>query len=392
MPSAVRPHTWWPLPFRTEAPLAGCRFLLVAIALVAGPALDAQEVNQEWITPRGVVMDPDRARMLYVSNNPEDMFLGRDLEADIQRRLEIQRRYEDVTARVVDFRMVQYRSSADDLDIPAYLYQPLEPRGEGGHPALIWVHGGVRGQWTANYWPFVKEAVERGYVVIAPDYRGSIGWGEELHAKFDYGGYEVDDNVSAYHWMVENLPHVDPGRVAMIGWSHGGYNALLAVSRPPHPLAAAVAIVPVSNLIFRLSYKGPSYQHHFSTGYRLEGLPFERREEYVYRSPVYQVDHINVPVLVHLADNDQDVNFEEAEMLVHALKVKKPNLAETKIYNDPRGGHSFDRQVDMETLTPRWTPHMRDSWNRIWAFLEWNLRPYEDGQGNVVGEYRGLGR
>jgi dipeptidyl aminopeptidase/acylaminoacyl peptidase len=392
MCSAFRPQTRWLLPFRTHARLAGYRFLLVALALLAGPALDAQEVNQGWITPRGVVMDPDRARMLYVSNNPEDMFLGRDLEADIQRRIEIQSRYEEVTAGVVDFRMIQYRSSVGDLDIPAYLYQPLETRGEGGHPALIWVHGGVRGQWTANYWPFVKEAVERGYVVIAPEYRGSIGWGEELHGKFDYGGYEVDDNVSAYRWMVENLPHVDPGRVAMIGWSHGGYNALLAVSRPPHPLAAAVAIVPVSNLIFRLSYKGPSYQHHFSTGYRLEGLPFERREEYVYRSPVYQVDHIDVPVLVHLADNDQDVNFEEAEMLVHALKVKKPNLAETKIYNDPRGGHSFDRQVDMETLTPRWTPHMRDSWNRIWAFLEWNLRPYEDGQGNVVEEYNGLGR
>jgi dipeptidyl aminopeptidase/acylaminoacyl peptidase len=373
--------------FSAHSMVEGGLLVLLAAVLIPLGTLDlaAQDPpDPDWVTPRGVVMDPDRARQLYVSNVPEDMFLGRDLEADIERRMSIQAIYEEVTEGVVDFQMVEYRSSVGDLDIPAYLYQPLEKRGDRGHPALIWVHGGVRGLWTANYWPFVKEAVERGYVVIAPEYRGSIGWGEEHHAKFDYGGYEVDDNASAYDWMVENLPHVDPERVAMIGWSHGGYNSLLAVSRPPHPFKAAVAVVPVSNLIFRLSYKGPNYQHHFSTGYRLQGLPFEHREEYVYRSPVYQVDNIEVPVLVHLADNDQDVNFEEAEMLVHALQVKKPNLAETKIYHDPQGGHSFDRQVDMETLTPQWTPHMRDSWNRIWAFLEWNLRPYEDGSGNVV--------
>lgn len=357
--------------------------LLLALTLLAAPALSAQSTG----TPRGVPMDPERAAELYVSNNPADQILDRDLERDMERRRAVQARYEEVTRGVVDFQMVQYRSSADGLTIPAYLYQPLEKRGAEGHPALIWVHGGVRGMWTANYWPFVKEAVERGYVVIAPEYRGSVGWGEEHHLAFDYGGYEVDDNVSAYDWMVANLPHVDPDRVAMVGWSHGGFNSLLAVSRPPHPFKAAVAGVPVSNLIFRLSYKGPRYQHNFSTGDRIRGLPFERREEYKYRSPVYQVDNIDVPVLVHLATNDQDVNFEEAEMLVHALQVKKPHLAETKIYQDPRGGHSFDRQVDMETLTPDWTPHMRDSWNRIWTFLEWNLQPYLDGNGTVVEDY-----
>jgi dipeptidyl aminopeptidase/acylaminoacyl peptidase len=365
---------------RSGSPLARALFMLIALALVTAPALEAQD----WVTNRGISMDPDRARQLYVSTDPEVMLHRRNLEADIARREAIQARYAEVAEGVVDFQMVSYPSSADGLEIPAYLFQPLTPRPEGGHPALIWVHGGVRGLWTANYWPFVREAVERGYVVIAPEYRGSIGWGEEHHMLFDYGGYEVDDNVSAHGWMTANLPHVDPARVAMIGWSHGGYNALLAVSRPPHPLKVAVGIVPVSNLIFRLSYKGPGYQQNFAPGTRIQGLPFEQRAEYVYRSPVYQVDHIEVPVLVHLADNDTDVNFEEAEMLAHALMVKKPDLAEVRIYNSPRGGHSFDRQVDNETLTPQWTPHMRDSWNRIWAFLEWHLRPYEDAQGNVV--------
>jgi dipeptidyl aminopeptidase/acylaminoacyl peptidase len=374
----------------TNGSHAGIAVAVLVTALLACPtdSITAQAPNSDLTNSRGVPVDMERAVELYVSADPADQLIGRDLEADMERRQAVEATYEEVTEGVVDFRIVTYRSRVGDLDIPAYLYQPLETRGERGHPALIWVHGGVRGMWTTNYWPFVREAVERGYVVIAPEYRGGIGWGEEHHLAFDYGGYEVDDNVTAYDWIVENLPHVDPERVAMVGWSHGGYNSLLAVSRPPHPFKAAVAIVPVSNLIFRLSYKGPRYQHHFSTGDRIQGLPFERREEYVYRSPVYQVDHIDVPVLVHLADNDQDVNFEEAEMLVHALQVKKPHLAETKIYHDPVGGHSFDRQVDRETLVPQWTPHMRDSWNRIWSFLEWNLQPYKDGQGNVMEEYR----
>jgi dipeptidyl aminopeptidase/acylaminoacyl peptidase len=329
-------------------------------------------------------IDPERAAALYVSNRPEDHSLGRNFERDIQQKAAIDSIYAAVTDGVMDYRKITYRSPADGLEIPAYLFQPVEKRGEQGHAALIWVHGGVHGTWTANYWPFVKEAVERGYVVIAPEYRGSTGYGQEFHDLFDYGGYEVDDAVAAYDYMVETLPHVDPDRVAIMGWSHGGYISLLAVARPPHPFRAAVGIVPVSNLIFRLSYKGPNYQHNFATGYRIQGLPFEQRELYVERSPVYQVDHIEVPVLVHLADNDDDVNFEEAEMLVHALQVKKPNLAETKIYHNPRGGHSFSRLVNMDTLTRDDSPEQRDSWNRVWAFLEWNLRPYLDQNGTIV--------
>jgi dipeptidyl aminopeptidase/acylaminoacyl peptidase len=356
-------------------------FLLAATALVVAPFLAPSQAQAQRALAE---VDPDRARLLYVSNDPADHSLGRNFQRDIEQKALTDSIYAAVTEGVMDYRKVIYRSSVGDMDIPAYVFQPLEKRGEHGHAALIWVHGGVHGNWTPNYWPFVREAVERGYVVIAPEYRGSTGYGQELHDAIDYGGYEVDDTVTAYDWMVANLPHVDPERVAIMGWSHGGYISLLAVARPPHPFKAAVGIVPVSNLIFRLSFKGPNYQHHFSTQERVRGLPFERPELYVERSPVYQVDHIEVPVLVHLATNDADVNFEEAEMLVHALQIKKPHLAETKIYEDPRGGHSFSRLVNMETLERDDSPEQRDSWNRVWTFLEWNLQPYHDGQGRVV--------
>jgi dipeptidyl aminopeptidase/acylaminoacyl peptidase len=337
-------------------------------------ALDSDVLHAQ--AGSGVEVDPSRAAELYVSNRPEDHDPGRNYARDVALKAQTDSVYRAASLGSFDFRKITYRSSADGMEIPAYIFQPLNLRGPGGHAALIWVHGGVHGNWSTGMLPFVREAVERGYVVIAPEYRGSTGYGREHHNAIDYGGYEVDDVVTAYDFARENLPYVDPARVAIMGWSHGGFIASHAVFREEHPFRAAVAIVPVTNLIFRLSYKGPRYQRLFSTQERIRGLPFERPELYVERSPVYHVDRLEVPILVHLATNDEDVNFVEAEMFVHALRVKKPELAETKIYVDPPGGHSFSRRVN-SALERNDSPEQRDSWNRAWTFLEWNLRPYE---------------
>ena len=314
--------------------------------------------------PQTVQIDPERARQLYISKDPKDHTPNYDYKADMDRKAQTDARYLDATRGVMDYRKASYRSRVGDLDIPAYLFQPIAKRGPRGHAAMVWVHGGVHGNWGEGMFPFVKEAVERGYVVIAPEYRGSTGYGEAFHQAIDYGGYEVDDVTSAVDYLKATLPHVDPERIGIMGWSHGGYISLLSVTRGPHPYKAVAAIVPVTNLIFRLSYKGPGYQRSFATQARIGGLPFEKRELYVERSPFYHLDKLQTPVLVHLATNDDDVNFVEAEMLVHALRVKKPELAETKIYQDPPSGHSFSRRVDPKTLMRRDTPEQRDSWNR----------------------------
>ena len=356
--------------------LRSTTLILLGIVASAG-SIDAQQRGARGSSVR---MDPERAALLYVSNRPED-HPPADYEADIRAKARTDSIYAAVTKGVVDYRKIKYRSRVGDMDIPAYLFQPLEKAGPRAHAAMIWVHGGVHGNWTEMYWPFVREAVERGYVIIAPEYRGSTGYGKEHHNAIDYGGYEVDDVITAYDWMVENLPHVDPERVGIMGWSHGGYISMLAVMREEHPFKAAAAIVPVTNLIFRLSYKGPRYQRSFATQQRIQGLPFEKREIYVERSPYYQIEKLNVPLLVHVATNDTDVDFEEASMLIYALRVLKPDLAETKIYVDPTpgptsGGHTFSRRVNPETLEREDSPEQRDSWNRVWTFMEWNLRPY----------------
>ena len=356
------------------------RTFVLLLSTGVATALQAQQPAAQ--RPRQVVpMDTARARMLYVSNRPED-HAQPDFARQIQQKAQTDSIYRVRSRGVMDFQKVTYKSGADGMTIPAYVFQPLNKRGAKGHAALVWVHGGVHSDWGTSYFPFVKEAVERGYVVIAPDYRGSTGYGAEHYNAIDYGGMEVDDVRSAMDYL-KTMPHVDTDRVGVMGWSHGGYITALLLFRPNNPFKAGAAIVPVTNLFFRLSYKGPSYQRSFSTQRGLQGLPFEKREEYIRRSPLYGVDSLKVPLLVHVATNDEDVNYVEDQQLVDALRSRKPDLSETKTYVDPHPwgssvGHAFSRRVDPTTLERVDSPAQIDSWNRTWVFFEWNLRPYED--------------
>jgi dipeptidyl aminopeptidase/acylaminoacyl peptidase len=327
------------------------------------------------------ITDQERARRLYVSTDPADHPRA-DYDRQVKDREETERRYAEASRGVMDFKKVSYRSSVGDMDVPAYLFQPLQKRGPKGHAAMVWVHGGVHGNWGITMFPFVKEAVERGYVIICPEYRGSTGYGEAHHNAIDYGGYEIEDSMSAVDFL-KTLPHVDQDRLGMMGWSHGGYITLFSVFRDQTPFKASAAIVPVTNLIHRLSWSGPGYQRSFATQKRIGGLPYEKREIYVERSPLYHVDKLKTPLLVHVATNDRDVWYYEDSQIVDALRSRKPDLAETKVYVDPAPwggseGHAFSRRVDPKTLQRVDSPEQIDSWNRTWVFFEWYLRPYED--------------
>ncbi len=389
-------------PWRRLAPVMGLAILFAAAAWPVAPLQSAQSAppptSQQPPPPQGQrgadpaapaqrgrgwqgPMDETRTRQLYVSNKPEDHSRP-DFQAQIAAKAKEDARYPAACAGALECTKIKYRSRVGDMDIPAYLFQPLNKRGPRGHAAMIWVHGGVHSSWGINYFPFVKEAVQRGYVVIAPEYRGSTGYGEAHHMAIDYGGKEVDDVISAVDYL-KTLPHVDPDRLGMMGWSHGGYITLLSVFRDEHPLKAAAAIVPVTNLVFRLSYKGPGYQRDFATQAGIQGLPFEKRALYIERSPLYHVDKLKIPLLVHVATNDTDVDFVEDQQIVDALRSRKPDLAETKVYVDPdpgpsSGGHTFSRRVNTQTLERNDSPAQIDSWNRTWVFFEWVLRPYQD--------------
>ncbi len=357
---------------------AGASLAVPLDAQQTAPAPQATTGGQGRGGGRGpqVPMDEARARQLYVSNKHEDHPRA-SYQAQIDARLEEEKRYAEACKGIMECTKVTYRSSVGDLEIPAWVFQPIQKGPARSHPAMVWVHGGVHGRWEIRYFPFVREAVAKGYVIIAPDYRGSIGYGEAFHNKIDYGGYEIDDTISAADYL-KTLPHVNPDRLGMMGWSHGGFITLHSVFREKHPFTAGVAMVPVTNLFFRLSYKGPSYQRSFATMERVLGLPFEKREIYKERSPIYHVDKLQVPLLVHVATNDTDVNFEEAEQIIDALRARKPNLAETKVYVDPTPGpasvgHTFNRRTNTETLQRDDSPEQIDSWNLVWAFWKKHL-------------------
>ena len=328
-----------------------------------------------------VPMDSARAAQLYVSSRAEDLPKG-DYARQMAAKKVTDSTYAARSAGVMEFRKVVYKSRVDGRDVPAYLFAPLNTRGAKGHAAMVWVHGGVHGDWGTSMFPFVREAVQRGYVIITPDYRGSTGYGAEHYEAVDYGGKEIDDAISAVDYL-KTLPYVDLDRLGMMGWSHGGFITAHTLFRAEHPFKAGAAIVPVTNLVFRLSYKGPGYQRDFAAEKDIAGLPFEKREEYIKRSPVFHAANLKVPLLVHVATNDEDVDFVEDQQMVYTLRALKPDLAETKIYVDPPGwgssvGHTFSRRVDPRTLERVDSPEQIDSWNRTWTFFDWNLRPYED--------------
>jgi dipeptidyl aminopeptidase/acylaminoacyl peptidase len=269
---------------------------------------------------------------------------------------------------------ITYRSRAGDLDIPAFVFQPLTDTGRGSRPALVWVHEDVRGHLYEHYIPYIREAAARGYIIIAPEYRGSIGYGQAFYDAIDYGGREVDDVVTAVDVLRTRFAQVDPGRIGIIGWSHGGLITLLSIFRNPRLFDAAAAIVPVTNLLERLDRKGVEKQRALiDPANRFGGPPSELPEVYRDRSPLFHVDRLRIPLLVHVARNDEDVNIEEDMPLVDALRATKPLLAVTKVYDHPSGGHVFDRRVNMRTWEPENNPEQRDSWARVWHFLERTL-------------------
>jgi dipeptidyl aminopeptidase/acylaminoacyl peptidase len=207
---------------------------------------------------------------------------------------------------------------------------------------LVFPHGGVHGDFNTYYTHIVRELMEQGYVVIAPEYRGSTGYGRGYYEAIDYGGIEVDDVVAARDWAVEGLDFVDPGRVGILGWSHGGLIALMSVFDHPEKFQVAYAGVPVSDLVARMGYQTQDYRDLYSVEYHIGETAFENTDEYKRRSPAWNAHKLETPLLIHTNTNDRDVNVLEVEHLIKSLQAADKNF-EYKIYDDAPGGHSFNR-------------------------------------------------
>ena len=218
------------------------------------------------------------------------------------------------------------------------------------YPLIILPHGGVHADFTTYYVHIVRELVSQGYVVAAPEYRGSTGYGRAHYEKIDYGGLETEDAYYTRNYMLENYSFLDKNRVGIIGWSHGGLISLMNIFDHPDDYQVAFAGVPVSDLIARMGYYTQSYRDYFEADYHIGQSAHENVEEYRKRSPAWNTHKFrNTPLLIHSNTNDDDVHVLEVEHLIKSLKAEGKSF-EYEIFQDLPGGHSFDR---MDTKTAK---------------------------------------
>jgi dipeptidyl aminopeptidase/acylaminoacyl peptidase len=233
------------------------------------------------------------------------------------------------------------------------------------YPLIVLPHGGVHADFTTYYTHIIRELLAQHYIVAAPEYRGSTGYGEGFYKQIDYGGLENEDVFAARNYMVENYEFIDKNRIGIMGWSHGGMIALFNIFEHPEAYQVAYAGVPVSDLVARMGYMEQYYRDLFEADYHIGSSAHDNIAEYRRRSPAWHAHKLQTPLLIHTNTNDDDVNVLEVEHLIKSLKAEGKAF-DYEIYQDAPGGHSFDRMD---------TPVAKKARLKIYAHLARYLKP-----------------
>lgn len=247
----------------------------------------------------------------------------------------------------------------------SYIFIPKHLDLNKKYPLLVLPHGGVHADFTTYHTHILREMMAQGYIVVAPEYRGSTGYGKAFYDQIDYGGLENEDCDASRKYMIENYDFVDGSRVGMIGWSHGGMISLMSVFAYPEAYKCAFTGNPVSDLVARMGYSTDEYRAEFSGSYQIGKTAREDINEYRKRSPAWNASKLQIPLLIHTNTNDDDVNVLEVEHLIQALKAEGKKF-EYEIYKDIPGGHSFDR-IDSKAA--------KETRVKIYQFLSRYLNP-----------------
>ncbi len=248
--------------------------------------------------------------------------------------------------------------SRDDLTISAYLYVPYNLKRNRRHPAIVYVHGGPSSQHMNGFNRSVQYLVNNGYVVIAPNYRGSTGYGKDFEERnrFDMGGGDLCDVVAAADFLLSS-GYVDRDRIALMGGSYGGYMTMMGLTKRPEIWAAGVAIVPFVNWFTELAHEDPALREW---DLATMGDPVANRRLYEDRSPIFSIDRIRAPLLVLAGGNDPRCPKEESDQIEQAI-LACGGVVEYKFYEEE--GHGFSR-----------LENSIDSFERTVAFLDKYMR------------------
>jgi dipeptidyl aminopeptidase/acylaminoacyl peptidase len=234
----------------------------------------------------------------------------------------------------------------DGLTLVSYLTLPTGSSGARPAkpvPLVLDVHGGP---WARDSYGFNSEhqwLANRGYAVLAVNYRGSIGFGKSFvnAADGEWAGKMHEDLIDAVEWAVREKI-ADPTRVAIYGASYGGYAALVGLTLTPELFACGIDIVGPSNLITLLESIPPYWKAFFEDMAHRVGDPRTEagRAHLTQRSPLSHVERIKRPLLIAQGANDPRVKQAEADQIVAAMQAK--NLPVTYVLY-PDEGHGFAR-------------------------------------------------
>jgi dipeptidyl aminopeptidase/acylaminoacyl peptidase len=289
---------------------------------------------------------PDGSRLLYNHNGPTapgDLWtyqLTTGKSQQITHSLLAGVRPEDM----VEPYLVHYPSRDGKWTISAFLYVPFNMARNGQNAAIVYIHGGPASQTVNSFNRFIQYAANQGYMVLAPNYRGSTGYGKEFQQAnlFDMGGGDLQDVLAGVDF-IKQTGHLDPKKIAVMGGSYGGYLSMMAVTKSPDLWAAAVPIVPFVNWFTEIENEDPVLQQ---SDLATMGDPVKNKALYEDRSPINFIDQIKAPLLLLAGGHDPRCPKSETQQVVDAIK-KRGGTVDYKIYDNE--GHGFARvenQID----------------------------------------------
>ena len=247
--------------------------------------------------------------------------------------------------------IVHYKSF-DGKIITALLWMPFNLKRDGNNPALVLPHGGPTGQMV-DYWNTdVAALTSRGYVCIAPNPRGSTGYGLDFQkANFqDLGGGDLRDEIAGVDFL-KATGYIDSKKIGIYGGSYGGFMTLMAIGKTPDIWAAAVDLYGIISWSTMLKSSDPELNEYLKA---LLGNPEENRKVYEEDSPITYIRSEKAPLLVLQGDNDPRVPKEEAQQVVDILR-KEGRVVDAHYY--PNEGHGFvkrENQIDSIRRTIAW--------------------------------------
>jgi dipeptidyl aminopeptidase/acylaminoacyl peptidase len=256
-----------------------------------------------------------------------------------------------VTAPMPESQVVHYRSFDGKL-ISALLWVPVNLKRDGSNPAVVLPHGGPTGQTDDRWSPLVAALVSRGYLCIAPNVRGSTGYGLAFQkANYqDLGGGDLQDEVYASRFL-QATGYVNSRKIGVTGGSYGGFMTLMALGRTPDEWAAGVELFGIINWMTMLEHEDPQLQQYEKS---LLGDPVKDRRAYDAASPITYLHSARAPLLVLQGDNDPRVPREEAEQVVDILTKDGKTVAVHYYANEGHGFAKRENRIDAARRTVEW--------------------------------------